>query len=43
MSTTPSQTAGPFRLLRISQAGHLKAGHGAGERPEPPTELAAPA
>jgi flavin reductase (DIM6/NTAB) family NADH-FMN oxidoreductase RutF len=35
-------TAGPFRPLRISQAGHLKAGHGAGERPEPPTERAAP-
>ena len=37
------QTAGPFRPLRGSQAGHLRAGHGAGERPEPPTERAAPA
>jgi hypothetical protein len=33
-------TARPFRL---SQASHLKAGHGAEERPEPPTERAAPA
>jgi hypothetical protein len=39
----PAQTAGPFRPLRISQAGHLKAGHGAEERPEPPTERATPA
>ena len=38
-----AQTAGPFRPLRLSQAGHLKAGHGAEERPEPPTERAAPA
>ena len=38
-----AQTAGAFRPLRISQAGHLRAGHGAGERPEPPTERAAPA
>ena len=36
-------TARPFRPLRLSQAGHLKAGHGAEERPEPPTERAAPA
>jgi flavin reductase (DIM6/NTAB) family NADH-FMN oxidoreductase RutF len=38
-----AHTAGPFRPLRISQAGHLKAGHGAEERPEPPTERAASA
>jgi flavin reductase (DIM6/NTAB) family NADH-FMN oxidoreductase RutF len=44
LTTEPvaAQTARPFRPLRISQAGHLKAGHGAGERPEPPTERAAP-
>jgi len=36
-------TARPFRPLRLSQAGHLKAGHGAEERPEPPTERATPA
>jgi flavin reductase (DIM6/NTAB) family NADH-FMN oxidoreductase RutF len=45
LTTEPvaAQTAQPFRPLRISQAGHLKAGHGAQERPEPPTERAAPA
>jgi flavin reductase (DIM6/NTAB) family NADH-FMN oxidoreductase RutF len=45
LTTEPvaAQTAGPFRPLRISQAGHLRAGHGAEERPEPPTERAAPA
>jgi len=45
LTTEPvaAQTVGPFRPLRISQAGHLKAGHGAVERPEPPTERAAPA
>jgi flavin reductase (DIM6/NTAB) family NADH-FMN oxidoreductase RutF len=45
LTTEPvaAQTAGPFRPLRISQAAHLKAGHGAEERPEPPTERAAPA
>ena len=45
LTTEPvaGQTAGPFRPLRISQAGHLRAGHGAEERPEPPTERAAPA
>jgi flavin reductase (DIM6/NTAB) family NADH-FMN oxidoreductase RutF len=36
-------TAGPFRPLRLSEVGHLKAGHGAGERPEAPSERAAPA
>ena len=36
-------TAGPFRPLRLSEAGYLKAGHGAEERPEPPSERAAPA
>jgi len=42
LTTEPvaAQTAGPFRPLRGSQAGHLRAGHGAGERPEPPTERA---
>ena len=35
--------AGPFRPLRLSEVGYLKAGHGAGERPEPPSERAAPA
>jgi flavin reductase (DIM6/NTAB) family NADH-FMN oxidoreductase RutF len=34
--------AGPFRPLRGSAAAHLRAGHGARERPEPPTERAAP-
>jgi flavin reductase (DIM6/NTAB) family NADH-FMN oxidoreductase RutF len=45
LTTEPvtAQAAGPFRPLRISQAGHLRAGHGAEERPEPPTERAAPA
>ena len=38
-----AQAARPFRPLRGSQAGHLRAGHGARERPEPPTERAAPA
>jgi len=38
-----AHTAGPFRPLRISQADHLKAGHSAEERPEPPTERAASA
>jgi hypothetical protein len=38
LTTEPvaAQTAGPFRPLRLSQAGHLKAGHSAEERPEPP-------
>jgi flavin reductase (DIM6/NTAB) family NADH-FMN oxidoreductase RutF len=45
LTTEPvaAQAAGPFRPLRLSQAGHLRAGHGAQERPEPPTERAAPA
>jgi len=45
LTTEPvaARSAGPFRPLRISQAGHLKAGHGAEERPGPPTERAAPA
>ena len=45
LTTEPvaAQTAGPFWPLRISQADHLKAGHGAEERPEPSTERAAPA
>jgi flavin reductase (DIM6/NTAB) family NADH-FMN oxidoreductase RutF len=32
--------AGPFDPLRLSQAGHLEPGHGAWERPSPPTERA---
>jgi flavin reductase (DIM6/NTAB) family NADH-FMN oxidoreductase RutF len=36
-------TAGPFQPLRLSEVGYLKAGHGAEERPEPPSERAAPA
>jgi len=45
LTTEPvaAQSAGPFRPLRGSQAGHLRAGHGPRERPEPPTERAAPA
>ena len=45
LTTEPvaAHTARPFRPLRLSQAGHLKAGHGAEERPEPPTKRAAPA
>jgi len=45
LTTEPvaAHTAGPFRPLRVSQASHLKAGHGPRERPEPPTERAAPA
>ena len=45
LTTEPvaAQAARPFRPLRVSQVSHLKAGHGAGERPEPPTERAAPA
>jgi flavin reductase (DIM6/NTAB) family NADH-FMN oxidoreductase RutF len=45
LTTEPvaAQSAGPFRPLRISQAGHLRAGHGPEERPEAPTERAAPA
>jgi flavin reductase (DIM6/NTAB) family NADH-FMN oxidoreductase RutF len=45
LTTEPvaAQTVGPFRPLRLSHVGHLKAGHGAEERPEPPTERAAPA
>jgi flavin reductase (DIM6/NTAB) family NADH-FMN oxidoreductase RutF len=31
---------GPFEPLRLSQAAHLPPGHGAEERPEPPTEQA---
>jgi flavin reductase (DIM6/NTAB) family NADH-FMN oxidoreductase RutF len=45
LTTEPvaAQAAGPFRPLRISQAAHLRAGHGPGERPEAPTERAGPA
>jgi flavin reductase (DIM6/NTAB) family NADH-FMN oxidoreductase RutF len=44
LTTEPvaAQTAGPFRPLRGSAAAHLSPGHGARERPEPPTERAAP-
>ena len=34
-------SAGPFTPLRLSGAGHLVAGHGYWERPDPPTERAA--
>jgi flavin reductase (DIM6/NTAB) family NADH-FMN oxidoreductase RutF len=45
LTTEPvaAESAGSFRPLRVSQASHLRAGHGPGERPEPPTERAAPA
>jgi hypothetical protein len=45
LTTEPvaAHATGPFRPLRLSQAGYLKAGHGPGERPEPPSERAAPA
>ena len=33
---------GAFEPLRLSQVGHLEPGHGPQERPEPPTERAAP-
>jgi flavin reductase (DIM6/NTAB) family NADH-FMN oxidoreductase RutF len=36
------RTGGPFRPLRLSQAAHLRPGHGNEERPAPPTERAAP-
>jgi flavin reductase (DIM6/NTAB) family NADH-FMN oxidoreductase RutF len=44
MVTEPveARSDGPFRPLRISHAPHLVAGHGPGERPNPPTERAAP-
>ncbi|HTW02897.1 MAG TPA: flavin reductase [Streptosporangiaceae bacterium] len=35
-------SGGPFQPLRISHAPHLVAGHDPGERPNPPTERAAP-
>jgi flavin reductase (DIM6/NTAB) family NADH-FMN oxidoreductase RutF len=43
MMTAPVavHTGGPFRPLRLSQAAHLQPGHGARERPGPPTERAA--
>jgi len=34
-------SAGPFAPLRLSRTGHLVAGHGYWERPDPPTERAA--
>lgn len=37
-----AQSSGPFEPLRLSQAGDLEPGHGARERPDPPTERAAP-
>jgi flavin reductase (DIM6/NTAB) family NADH-FMN oxidoreductase RutF len=36
-------SSGPFEPLRLSQASHLTPGHGSRERPDPPTERAAPA
>jgi hypothetical protein len=38
-----AQSSGPFEPLRLSRAAHLEPGHPAGERPDPPTERAAPA
>jgi flavin reductase (DIM6/NTAB) family NADH-FMN oxidoreductase RutF len=38
-----AESSGPFEPLRLSQARHLKPGHTPGERPDPPTERAAPA
>jgi flavin reductase (DIM6/NTAB) family NADH-FMN oxidoreductase RutF len=42
--TEPLQASsgGPFRALRLSNAGHLPPGHASWERPDPPTERAAP-
>jgi flavin reductase (DIM6/NTAB) family NADH-FMN oxidoreductase RutF len=37
-----ARSDGPFRPLRVSHAPHLVAGHGPGERPNPPTERAVP-
>jgi len=43
MMTAPVavHTGGPFRPLRLAQVAHLQPGHGARERPGPPTERAA--
>ena len=35
-------SSGPFEPLRLSRAQHLKPGHRPWERPDPPTERAAP-
>jgi flavin reductase (DIM6/NTAB) family NADH-FMN oxidoreductase RutF len=40
--TVAAHTGGRFEPLRLSQAAHLQPGHGNEERPEPPTERAAP-
>jgi flavin reductase (DIM6/NTAB) family NADH-FMN oxidoreductase RutF len=40
--TVATHTGGRFEPLRLSQAAHLQPGHGNEERPEPPTERAAP-
>jgi flavin reductase (DIM6/NTAB) family NADH-FMN oxidoreductase RutF len=37
-----ARSAGPFEPLRLSMVGHLVPGHGPRERPDPPTERAAP-
>jgi hypothetical protein len=37
-----ARSGGPFEPLRLSMAGHLVPGHGPRERPDPPTERAAP-
>jgi flavin reductase (DIM6/NTAB) family NADH-FMN oxidoreductase RutF len=44
MVTEPVEVSSgePFQPLRISHAPHLVAGHGPEERPNPPTERAAP-
>jgi flavin reductase (DIM6/NTAB) family NADH-FMN oxidoreductase RutF len=38
-----AESSGPFEPLRLSRAQHLEPGHGVRERPDPPTERAAPA
>ena len=37
-----AESSGPFEPLRLSQARHLTPGHAPQERPDPPTERAAP-
>jgi flavin reductase (DIM6/NTAB) family NADH-FMN oxidoreductase RutF len=37
-----ARNGGPFEPLRLSMVGHLVPGHGPRERPDPPTERAAP-
>jgi flavin reductase (DIM6/NTAB) family NADH-FMN oxidoreductase RutF len=40
VAPTAAAAPSPFRPLRLSQVEYLQPGHGAGERPEPPTERA---